>query len=475
MERVSAKADGNGRDEAPRSDLVARIESGAARAILDDWVTRVNAVVLVPIGRSGSTFMGSLFDGHPAVAGLPGWFVTNYADWAPPQEREGRREFVRRFTIDNAAGLDGRKSRFLDLLKLPERASANAEPGIDVDRFGALLVRLIDDGQPLSRRRFLCACYLVCLALRGGDPSLVQWLLVHDHTLYEGSLVAFQADFPSMRLLVTTRDPRESWASFRVFEEIKAGGPHVFTAFVAHLRLQAVLATRICKAISSLAASNVRIVDLGVLHIMQDGAMKRLAAWLDIAFLSSLTVSTKNDVAWGGNASDRRATNGFDRQRAVLRYREKLDPHEIEIVEHFLAPLIVLLGYPLERPSRSRIALAATLLLRDPIPQLLSPATTTQTVGQVWDRVMFGEIPPHRHSKAHLLPVKLWRLQRAVRDVAQYFADDARRALVEYRARYTPGSYDVFGVLHDAATGTQIDPACFIRPSETPGGARPLD
>lgn len=190
-----------------------------------------NVVALIPYARSGSLFVQSLLDGHPAVTTLPGVYLKGFFQskvWATLY-REGanwRSHFVQAFCMlypvlfDAACPSDvpgspmnkgGRVGEKCGLTRMGE--SRNEKLILDQQRFSSELLALLEQTDGLSPAQ---AFQLVHLAYERtlGRTEEKQLIFYHIHNPDEEEYLGFIRAFPRARTCLLVRDPvqaLESW------------------------------------------------------------------------------------------------------------------------------------------------------------------------------------------------------------------------------------------------------------------------
>ncbi len=173
-----------------------------------------NAFAVQNWGRSGSTFVQSLFDDHPQVLSTPNFYSRHYfMAWANTIGRLADHEkidaFLRIFRqwwdqglVDATAGLHRLG---------PERREI---AGVDRGKLEGYLHAALADDKPITRRRLFEAAHMAYAMARG--QQLADWglqILFPVHGEPRAVAAALLEDFPLAQFIHTLRDPGDNVAS----------------------------------------------------------------------------------------------------------------------------------------------------------------------------------------------------------------------------------------------------------------------
>jgi choline kinase len=165
-------------------------------------------------GRSGSTFVQSLFDDHPQVLSTPNFYSRRYyAAWASRIGRERDARKIEAFlTVFRAWWDTGRVDATAGLHRLgPDRREI---AGVDRSTLEGYLRAAFADGRPITRRSLFEAGHLAYALARGQQlkpPGLQILFPIHGYP--RGTACALLEDFPNARFLHTLREPVANVAS----------------------------------------------------------------------------------------------------------------------------------------------------------------------------------------------------------------------------------------------------------------------
>jgi hypothetical protein len=371
-------------------------------------------------GRGGNIFFLSIFDRHPAVAGCAlVQYTYSYADT----------QFGDTQTIDATAAHAFITDKAYTRLLYHEPTSTvgdmisrlGGDLGARFDR--AAFRRMIDDyftsRQTISRRDLITVPMLAYAAALGRDLEPVRYVIMGDaiSMRHEQAVQGFSGrmvdvvlkDFPDAKIVRLIRDPRATFASPRhqfvnCFGNMYAIGPGLYFSRLwdlvrANLTMengsvylywliyikQAEIAGR--RKLRQHPGNFLTVIN-EELNTNFPVAMAKLAKWLDISFepdwSSNAFVPTVMDAPWLGtgayNNRYQRAVHGplandpddvagkvtGPNEYVTRRWRSRLGPREIELIEHLFRQETAEYGYEVlqDRPETSDLgSLLRTALL----------------------------------------------------------------------------------------------------------------
>jgi hypothetical protein len=450
------------------SDSDATSSVAEARQALQHWQTpgAIDVLMLSPLGRSGSLLIQSLLDDHPAVATFSHWFEVGYDDLGPSSPQTGN-EAARSCAVAMVERCRGLFTGYYygDASFLSRGgALTSGLTTLDAGRFIDAVVAILGETS-FDRRRFFLAAYAAMRLLRGLGCHDVRWLVYHNHYLKlpEGS--SLLRDFPSLRAIVTTRDPRESMLSFRRLEIEIANSKHVFAQGLARLKVDAALLVRAARLWSVLPAERLRIVDLNGLHAHGSEAIDALASWLAIERTPGLELSTVYGTPWSGNAVDGTPRRGLDDRFAALRWPTALPSTWLALTETLLRAHVTRFGYTPPSVRLRRAELRRTILLHDPYPALFARTAYDPVFGGIRSpRDVIDEAlhtPGTTKLDATPLLGRALRVARALRRYTRLFVSPR---LAQVRERYRLGELAVFEEADAAIEGAPPPHEAFLCP-----------
>jgi len=268
-----------------------------------------NAFAVQNWGRSGSTFLQSLFDDHPQVLSTPNFYSRHYyTAWAGAISRAPDSCKIDTFLEAFRPWWDtGRVDATAGLHRLgPERLEI---AGVARHALEGYLRAAFADGRPITRRSLFEAGHLAYALARGQEivPHGLQILFpIHGHP--RGTACALLEDFPRARFFYTLREPVANvassiehmcvnnfdlqtdpieWALIWLFARRTAGYPRSSTRFLDRPYLPYLL-----------SSDRVRGLRLEDLHSAGSRIMSAAAAWLGLVDNERLVQSTWDGKRW---------------------------------------------------------------------------------------------------------------------------------------------------------------------------------
>lgn len=264
----------------------------------------VNVVAVQNHGRSGSTFLQSLLDGHPNILSTPNFYSREYFElWdkkiADAPDAEKQAAFIDAFPIwfdtayvDQAAGL--------------HRLGPNHDQIAHVrkDRFEELLGVYFEHNEMTRRNLFVGAhlAYGLCLER---DLAEELWVLFPIHGRPKAVANALLEDFPKAKFLYTVREPLSNFASglahFRTSNLDYAGHPVIGALGLQFCRTGNAtkeLCTDTPYRKSHRATGQAKAVRLEDLHARPEHVMRSVISWLHLPWHDCLLNSTFDGKIW---------------------------------------------------------------------------------------------------------------------------------------------------------------------------------
>jgi hypothetical protein len=319
----------------------------------------INLIVVHHIGRAGSILLQSLFDGHPNVITLPS-FSEIYVglDEIILDSEVGVEHFIQKnpHIFDSARGYFG---------SVGQTVAGRFGPYGDCDlkvniadfkeHMGQLIISHGYANKVMDRKAFFILLHLAYSRSIGNvGHSDVKYIVYNPHGLREFELLL--RDFPQLRLMVMTRDPRQHWESTKKLLQLRYRS-EVSRLSSLHFSFDALGYTahvyKFAKVAEKLGPENLRVIDLPKLHNMGKSAMLDLCTWLGLEFHDSLLNSTFNGLAWMGNAANRNISSSLNPQFRE-NWQKTLSFDEIDFISSVNYQAIRLLHY--EPTSAANIA-----------------------------------------------------------------------------------------------------------------------
>jgi hypothetical protein len=285
------------------------------------WMTHLQSlpmVALVTTGRTGSDFLQSLLDSHPQIATFNGHFAV-YSEF-----------FTRALTFSVAGGrvadaadefigqyLYKLVSRY-DIQEAKDRLGEKSDESFTFNTgdFKAHVVGLMGE-RPLNSRDFLLAVYGAYNLCLGQQIVNAKIIFHHPHLDYEFRL--FHKDFPSTRVVFSSRDPRANFCShvehFRRYYSSHDNEQHVYNCFKMALEDSALAEELGLDYIAT------RLED-----IPREDVMRAFADWLGVDFQESMLRSTWAGLDWHGDRISNKtfASAGWSETRTENGWQQRL-------------------------------------------------------------------------------------------------------------------------------------------------------
>jgi choline kinase len=336
---------------------------------------RVESVVAVQNwGRSGSTFVQSLFDDHPQVLSTPNFYSRRfYMVWAydlagrPEAERveaflEAFRQWWDSSLVDASAGLHR--------LGAARRELA----GVERSKLEGYLRAAFPPGRPVTRRNLFEAAHLAYALARGqrlAETGLQILFPIHGEP--RAVACALLEDFPEARFLHTVRDPRTNVAStlahYKVnnfdlrFDPVEATLLALFGQQMRRYgRLHTAFADR--PYLPYLAVDDrARLLRLEELHGAGRTLLDAVCAWLGLEWSDRLLDSTWDGKPWWNRPESgaESVLGGQDLTRNIPNRLSALDLLRIDVLSQCASPIDPL--YRRSPAPGARLKLYATLAL----------------------------------------------------------------------------------------------------------------
>ena len=308
----------------------------------------MNIVILTSHGRSGSLFLQSLFDSHHEVISFPIFF--NYPKWVEKRVEKALCEFLENniyaFKISHGFLNDIQRNNIL----LGEHGQD--DPEVKKSEF----IRNFYSSTNLQKNSFVTREQFVRLLHQayglacGYDLKKIKYALLHFHTYENGDHYRALSDFPELKFLASCRDPRKSVLS--VVQQYSTNYPNLSkksSEIIAKLNSSFFIHSINCliKFSSLLKKNNCLIIDLEVLHNLQERGMKKISDWLEIKFSDTLVNSTFLGLSWNGNRGDGKPISGFKPSNNPLLWPNYFKKKTINSINYQVYKYLITLQYPL--------------------------------------------------------------------------------------------------------------------------------
>ena len=307
------------------------------------WMTHLQSlpmVALVTTGRTGSDFLQSLLDSHPQIATFNGHFAV-YSEFfksaltfrgAGGKAADAADEFIGQYLYKLVSRYDIQEAKD----KLGERSDESFT--IDTTEFKAHLVGLMGE-RPLTSRDFLLAiygAYNLCLGQKIGNAKII---FHHPHMDYEFRL--FVKDFPTTRVVFSSRDPRANFCShvehFRRYYPTHDNQSHLYTCLKMLLEDSAIAEEL------GLSYISIRLEDMP-----REDILREFARWLGVDFSDSMLRSTWAGLDWHGDRLSKNsfAATGWSENRTENGWRHRLGRMEQYVLNYIMNARLIHYCYP---------------------------------------------------------------------------------------------------------------------------------
>lgn len=334
--------------------------------------------VLLPLGRSGSLFFHSLFDGHPEVSTLPGvyfkgWFGLDvWKIFKPDFNRQDWREHLLETILDRYQPLfDARSQKNVIGKPLSDsdwlaKDSGFMEMGadrsqcliLDQDAFSKVFLSLL---APLSfvgqKECFELIHQAFDIAIRGHAADGAhqnKHIFYHIHNPDRYSLFHFMRHYPQARILYIVRNPVQSleswmfggvqWEADDLSSNDKVDRNALMSSWNASLNKVLEMITGMTSSLHrSIYCRGVRLEDV---KRNPKHTMAQIAAWMEISDHPSLYQACFCGLQYWGPASSATGNiTGFDTKAIDRPVGRFLGARDVKIFETLFWPFSRLYGY----------------------------------------------------------------------------------------------------------------------------------
>ena len=363
------------------------------------WMTHLQSlpmVALVTTGRTGSDFLQSLLDSHPQIATFNGHFAI-YSEFfehaqtfsiADGRSADAADEFIGQYIYKLVSRYDVQEAKDA----LGEQSDESVT--IDTAEFKAHLVGLMGE-HPLTSRDFLLAIYGAYNLCLGQEIKNLKIIFHHPHLDYEFRL--FLKDFPTTRVVFSTRDPRANFCSivenFRHYYPSHDNQAHLYTSLKMILE-------------DSSLAEELRLdyISIRLEDIPREDVVREFARWLGVDFRDSMLRSTWAGLDWHGDSlSNKRFTaTGWSKNRTENGWQHRLGWMDQYVLNYIMNPRLVHYGYSF-KPAGLVGAFFVALLILLPFKY----ERRFFSVGYIWSILRDGN--RSMRLKLMLTPLFYWR------------------------------------------------------------------
>ena len=319
---------------------------------LMDRLLALPSCALIPLGRTGSDLLQSMFDSHPEVLSFNGHLAFHSfwkSSFCVTAGSYGTRDLLDEFIGKHIQRF---KSRY-DIWERKNQLGDELDQSIDIDldRFRSEAISLLE-GREVDPRTFLLtinAAYALCL---GQDLEQKRLFFHHPHIFTE--LPSFLQDFPDSKIICMTRDPRANFVSG--IEHHRNYNHLVDTDNGIHLLFQInrILNDAVVMEQFGRDYRVIRIEDLGREDILQT-----LCRWLNISYDPCLTRSTWAGLSWHSDRLSKvNREPGFSKAMLENQWEKRLSFTDKYVMNYVMNPRLKYYGY-----SHKKIGLIGALVV----------------------------------------------------------------------------------------------------------------
>jgi hypothetical protein len=328
---------------------------------------RLKVATIYSDGRSGSYFLQTLLDSHPAIVMFPLGILRSIQHsvvaFAGALQGKSPVAVVADFARQFYGAFDTGTVRYGGMNKLgPAR---DEDLLVDLARFSSALAALLaEDGE--NPQWFFVAIHLAYHMALGRPLDDLQWI-VHQEHMFSG-LAALRRIVPVSWNLVVVRDLRASYASnIRAALEIglverlgagAAGAPESLSAVVRTYEEACTYPARLRLAYDP---GKTAVVTNEELHRQGAAKMADVARWLGIADHPCLAETTVNGRTWWGNTS--KPVTGFSKHTLGREWRREYYWTDLACLEHAFRARFGAYGWTRDLPLLASVPSALFRLL----------------------------------------------------------------------------------------------------------------
>lgn len=309
-------------------------------------------IALIPIGRAGSMFLESLFDGHPNIFKLPGILFGRFFSLKPPLSRGAS---ISDWLFKNFPELED-----LSVLK---KLPYSHNPKIGYPDFGVGSVQLL---QKYNIRSVFDDLYRSHGGIRSASlfVSMTQaWeysfgtkekdsydssskLFCHIHMPYDLEYFNFISAFPNLKVLHIVRNPLqgfESMMSLCVASRIgEISSDVIFFDYVSCVdHFIGALDIAACNPLSCVVSTvAVRLEDI---KLNTDQTLIKVANWMGVKFHPCMLQETIGGYQFSPPSTQ--GTKGFDSQNIKIKVGHFFSDHDQRVINLLTYPIAVNYGY----------------------------------------------------------------------------------------------------------------------------------
>jgi len=305
-------------------------------------------------GNSGTLFIQSLLDNHPALISLPGLFGQQLLPFWDRNNQLSKEEFILQFLQENEYWFSPEKFPQLTyehgLMHLDE--SQDQSIAIDKMQFEMYFRELLSEQCELNRKLYLCSVFKAYNKVIGREYNEDAWIVYPIHSLPQKYAIWLTEDFGHAYFLHMIRNPvnlfgslakhinsHQYWGHFYLLE---CGAGQILNEFTIHGGNYPV------HGATPFIADNAHIQSRGIkledLHKSPEQTLKSICKWLNIEWSGSLLISTFNGKQWF-NRPESIKKSGFDEKITQQSYTEVFSTFDKARIASVAQDLLHVFGY----------------------------------------------------------------------------------------------------------------------------------
>ncbi len=305
-------------------------------------------LLISPHGSSGSHLMQSLLDSHKQIIHFPvifqypefRQFSSFHVERWPLGQTDTLELFIDNFIEKHVGAFDLRKSTF-------RLKGFNLLVSSSIFKQEALKLFHEHSEGIITTRFYIQVLHLAYAKTIGLPVHDLRYMMVHLHG-YNGSHFHALSDFPSLKYIALTRDPRENCVSYYRSLEIdykerfltlkKVLIPYYILKYAFNIR-------SLVDFSNCLSKNQLLIADLNILHSLGDTGLHIISKFLGVNYDEKMNTSTILGRPWLGNSGDKKPIEGLNPARSLLKWPRALNKIDLDFIELYLGSIMTLCRY----------------------------------------------------------------------------------------------------------------------------------
>jgi len=318
-------------------------------------------------GKSGTTLMISLLDNHPELSVIP-LEIKFYDHYYNSLYRAPSYDLMNNYFLSSS------KLRFLNPkhgCKVDYMNTGHIDfSGVDFEILKNIMNDKAKQYKPSGSKYSILPRYLTDLhhayAQSLGHQSKKGFAVKEG---YHGLpyLDLIKRDFKDAKFIMTARDPRDMYCSYKSIEKLISKGADYASfqrdislfRYLLHFRNPKKNIYARTRYLHEIEGKNLLVVRYEDLVSDAESEMKKVASFLGIEFCDTLLTPTTAGNVWGGNASNKQKFEKVNNSR-TKKWEKELNSKEILLIEYFQGEYIKKFGYEkkLGKISKTRCILS---------------------------------------------------------------------------------------------------------------------